>query len=278
MEPMTEMVKSVSIENMLNQRAAVMEKIEAAIVLLRDAHTISAAAHLGFPRIQLSTNRYALHTMLDDDRIDDTRKAIAQEVDSEAWAYLMKESGLRTFMDAKARAEFDKQIYDKSCPALTYDTVAETFKGLYSARGEMFERGVILVFKSLSWDYKTNRPYSFGKRIVLRNLRGKADGRLYSGFGFLNNRSCDELDDLVRVFSVLDGKPEPDHRHAMYAQISAAGSSSELEADYFQVRWFKNGNGHLTFKRSDLVNKMNKILAKHYPNALPYDQHCEESS
>ncbi|ONZ24329.1 hypothetical protein A8F44_22135, partial [Burkholderia cenocepacia] len=34
------------------------------------------------------------------------------------------------------------------------------------------------------------------------------------------------------------------------------------------LRWFKNGNGHLTFKRADLVDRMNLILAKHYPNAL----------
>jgi len=42
----------------------------------------------------------------------------------------------------------------------------------------------------------------------------------------------------------------------------------EAENDYFHLRWFKNGNGHLTFKRADLVEQMNRILAKHYPNAL----------
>ncbi|WP_113772939.1 DUF4942 domain-containing protein, partial [Shigella boydii] len=28
------------------------------------------------------------------------------------------------------------------------------------------------------------------------------------------------------------------------------------------------GSGHITFKRLDLVDKMNDIVAKHYPSAL----------
>jgi len=35
------------------------------------------------------------------------------------------------------------------------------------------------------------------------------------------------------------------------------------------IRTFKNGNGHATFTRPDLVERMNLIIAKHYPGALP---------
>lgn len=43
---------------------------------------------------------------------------------------------------------------------------------------------------------------------------------------------------------------------------------TEAENAYLHLRWFKNGNGHLSFKRPDLIDKMNLILAKHFPNAL----------
>lgn len=43
----------------------------------------------------------------------------------------------------------------------------------------------------------------------------------------------------------------------------------KAETAYLSIRTFKNGNGHVTFKRPDLVEKMNKIIAKHYPGALP---------
>ncbi|MCS6515129.1 DUF4942 domain-containing protein, partial [Burkholderia thailandensis] len=79
-----------------------------------------------------------------------------------------------------------------------------------------------------------------------------------------------ELDDLTRVCCILDGKPEPDHRHGADGLFSEAPQARRTEAEnaYFHLRFFKNGNGHLTCKRLDLVEKMNQILAKHYPNAL----------
>ena len=39
--------------------------------------------------------------------------------------------------------------------------------------------------------------------------------------------------------------------------------------DYLRIKLFKNGNGHVTFLRPDLVARLNRILAKHCPGALP---------
>ena len=127
----------------------------------------------------------------------------------------------------------------------------------------MFERGVIACFKSLAWCYKTNLPQKFGKRIVVTCINSS-----YS-------RKHDAMDDLLRVMHVLDGKPEPDHRGGFGSMLRAAGldgyysKAGVCENEYLSVRTFKNGNGHITFKRLDLIDKMNLIIAKHYPGALP---------
>ncbi|MFS3643827.1 DUF4942 domain-containing protein, partial [Escherichia coli] len=41
-----------------------------------------------------------------------------------------------------------------------------------------------------------------------------------------------------------------------------------FEDELFTIRYFQKGSGHITFKRLDLVDKMNDIVAKHYPSAL----------
>ena len=43
---------------------------------------------------------------------------------------------------------------------------------------------------------------------------------------------------------------------------------TQAENAYLHVKWSKKGSGHVLFKRPDLVEKMNGILAKHYPHAL----------
>jgi len=279
------LVKSVSIENLVNQRAAVLERIGKATELLLEAQSIAGQAGVGFPDVCMTAgySRNIEHRLTGRYRDDDSKgfmDAARTAVDIGGWSYLMNESGIRSLMDAKARAEWDKQLGEKKVPELTAENIRQTFSNLYQARGDMFERGVLNVFKELSWNFKTNRPFSFGKRIVLRGLRSSCSGGRPDSFGYLNHRTTDKLDDLVRVFSILDGKPEPDHRDTLWSKISQqeraefrVGRANELDIAYFHLRWFKNGNGHLTFKRPDLVEKMNQILAKHYPRALPEDGH-----
>ncbi|MFL9951939.1 DUF4942 domain-containing protein [Paraburkholderia nemoris] len=264
MDSTTDLVKSISITNLANQRVAVVERVREALDLLGEAERLARAAHLGFPRLVLDdsygcrgrptiTGEYA--------KRDEAEAAIVGVIDTRGWSYLLSESGLRTFMDAHAREQWNKQLAEGDVPELTAVNIEATFAQLYGTRGDMFERGVLQCFRRLSWDYKTNQPFKFGKRIIVRRLLTQ---------GSTNHRVTDELDDLIRVFCVLDGKPEPDHRHGAYCLVSDArqARSAEAEIAYFHLRWFKNGNGHVTFKRPDLVGKMNLILAKHHPNAL----------
>ena len=82
----------------------------------------------------------------------------------------MSESGLRTFMDAQARKEWGEKVYSHDVPPLTFENITATFTNLHGARGDMFERGVLGLFRSLSWNYKTNEPFKFGKRVIMESL------------------------------------------------------------------------------------------------------------
>lgn len=272
----TELVKSVSIENLVNQRAAVLEMIQQAVALLRDAAALASAAHVGFPdfAMNVSGSRQMEHRLTGAYRRETAEldALLAKVIDAGAWGYLMRESGLRSFMDARARQDWDEKVCEREVPPLTLENIRATFSALHDSRGDLFERGVLNLF----WDYKTNRPFKFGKRIVVTHLRNSVTGsaaKLWGGGGSLGNvnyRRADALDDLSRVFHVLEGKPEPDHRSGWYSRLADQQrvSDPDPEDDYIAARCFRNGNAHITFKRPDLVEQMNRILAKHYPNAL----------
>ena len=187
--------------------------------------------------------------------------------DAGAWRYRMNESGMRSLMSATKREEFDKQLAAEKIPALTREAIYDTFSALHASRGDRFEQGVIECFKRLSWRYKTNNagPMKFGKRIVMTCL---------TSYSSANHRSTSELDDLMRVFHILDGKPEADHRNGCYGLIADAmreqsGWPKQTQNDYFSIRLCKNQNGHITFKRPDGIEQLNRSIIKHYPNVLP---------
>lgn len=275
-------VPSISIENMVQMRAAVIERFNQLVKLYEEMRAIATAANIGSPELRI-------HSGCDTAPLvhEDAQQWAITDIDRQAWQYLMSESGLRTFMDAETRRKWDDQLEKRGyyqsrkgvepIPPLTVANVEATFRSLHAERGMMFERGVISCFKRLSWDYKTNNPFRFGKRIIINYLF-----TVYSPHDpktrmmHLRHEATDELDDLVRVFSVLDGKPEPDHRQGVYdcirkyeGPLHSAPQRMEAEHEYFHVRWFYKGSGHVTFKRLDLVDQLNAIIARRFPGALP---------
>lgn len=272
-----ELVPSVSIDNLVAKRDAAAERIRAAHKLLCEVNDLNR----GFFGDSDVYEMWRMRLVESGDRHDFTAEDGAtrqiKTMDAHYWRALMDRSGLFTFMDAEARAKWHADIDKGNVPELTHKNITATFQGLYGARGEMFERGVVALFKKLSWHYKTNTPVKLGKRIVLTRLvstMGGRAGKLW--LQGIEHDGANKLDDLVRVMSVLDGKPEPDHREGAYhacerEQWMRDGSGVNVVELHglLSIKGFKNGNGHVLFLREDLVDKLNKIISKHHPNALP---------
>lgn len=260
MSPHTDLVPSISPAVLLAHRDGLLHAAHDVLSAVQRLQQLSRQAGFG----ATDTLLQALARSSDPGSAEHGSRIVecfGQALDVRGWSFLMHASGLRSFMDRQARAEWDKQIKDQNTPELTASNIEATFQCLYDDRAAMVERGVIGVFRRLSWDHKTNLPALFGKKIVVK--------RFLDHHGFMSP-DTGGLEDLVRAFCVFDGKPEPDHRAGLVREANTArGEAGVLSNNYLHVRWFKNGNAHATFKRPDLVDKLNHILAKHYPGALP---------
>ncbi|HGY4720948.1 TPA: DUF4942 domain-containing protein [Citrobacter amalonaticus] len=193
-------------------------------------------------------------------------KAITRNLDRGIWRDLMKKSGMLSIMDAQARDEWYNSLEKDDIPAISEENIINTFKQLHLKKYEVFERGVINVFKGLSWDYKSNSPCKFGKKIIVNGLV-KCDRW---GFGLNWGWQRDRLADLERM--LLDGKPIPDNRadvtRRLGDHIHENRHSNRYEDEMFAIKYFQKGTAHITLKRPDLVDQLNDIIAKHYPGML----------
>ncbi len=261
----TDAVKSVSIANLVSVREGIRERFETVARLLNEARVMASGSGLGFPRMELEQHRLGRREL----EGNDLAALMMKTVDAHGWNYLMKESGLLTFMDTAARSDWSEKVYELKTPELNAANIESTFASLYAARGDMLDRGVINVFRSLSWNYKTNLPHKFGKKIIVNRLASLwGPGNIYLSF---NSSTCTALDDLDRVFHKLAKLPEPDHRDGWSNRLTTAERHKNPIADgqFFTVKWFKKGSGHVVFKNPESAEQLNRILARHYPNALP---------
>jgi hypothetical protein len=184
----------------------------------------------------------------------DTKDQLRKTIDTQVWRILAEEAGLYDLMDATAKKDFSNQIMENP-PPVTLENVAATFARLQEEKPIIFERGVLKVFRSLSKNYQTNDPFQIGKRIITH------------WWQYNNN---DDVADLERIIHILDGKRPPEYMASISNQLSASRGRGErsVDTEYFSCYLYKNNNLHITFKRLDLIDRVNAIIARNLGPAV----------
>ncbi|QGP85393.1 DUF4942 domain-containing protein [Leclercia adecarboxylata] len=263
----SELICSTSIERIVTGRNAALKQIEQLIEQLDAISRLTSEIGGGTAQDWAMKSGHRYDSWLTE-KADKAIPAVTRNIDRSIWRDLMLRSGMMALMDAQARDQWHKNLEEGELPAISEAHILSTFEQLHLNKMDVFERGIINVFKGLSWDYKTNSPYSFGKKIIVNNLV------THNRWGFSLNWGWrrDQLADLERMLFLLDGKPIPDNRGdvttRLMEHIRDNLSKDVYEDDFFSIRYFQKGTAHITFKRYDLTEKMNDIVAKHYPGML----------
>lgn len=263
----TDVICSTSIERIVTGRNAALTRIQSLISELDD---ISILTH------DIGGGTAQEWGMRDGHRYDcwftektvKAMKAITRNIDRRIWRDLMSKSGMLSLMDAQARDEWHKSLEKDDIPAISEENILSTFEQLNHDKQAVFERGVINVFKALSWDYKTNSPCRFGKKIIMDGLVS------YNrwGFSFTHGYRRDQIVDLERMLTLLDGKLLPDNRADIACRLSdhigQKRTAAVYEDELFRINYFQKGSAHIAFKRPELIERLNDIIARHYPGML----------
>lgn len=262
-----ELICSTSIECIVTGRDAALKQIEMLIRQLDNISLLTSAIGGDVADYWAMRQRHSFDCWLVQS-VDKAMPVITRNIDRSIWRDLMLKSGMLSLMDAEARSQWAKNLEEGNLPEISEANILSTFKQLHHNKQEVFERGIINEFKGLSWDYKTNNPCYFGKRIIVNSLV-KHDKWGYSlNWGWRR----DQLADLERMLFLLDGKLIPDNRSdittRLMVHIRDNTAEDVYEDEFFRVRYFQKGTAHLTFKRLELVKRMNYIIAKHYPRML----------
>ena len=122
--------------------------------------------------------------------------------------------------------------------------------------------------QDFSWNYKTNCPCKFGNKIIVNNLVRWDRWGLH----LITGQQADRLADLERMLHLFSGKPIPDNRENITIHLDEHIRSLQgkecYEDEMFIIKYFKKGSAHITFRKPELVDRLNDIIAKHYPDML----------
>lgn len=197
-------------------------------------------------------------------------------IDRAAWGHLRDALGIKNLMDAQALKEYNEVMYysKDAVPVFNEESAFATFSELYENRQRMFVRGLVNVFRGLntSW-YKSNSAFCLTPKIVMSSAVSDFGSR-YGGSLNTSNNVSSQLSDLDRIFHILDEKTPLDHLCDASSAVSLAANRghANIETEYFHFKLHKNGNLHVIFKRVDLVEKANKLIAQYFKDMLGDDR------
>ncbi|MHB1979892.1 DUF4942 domain-containing protein [Escherichia coli] len=111
-------------------------------------------------------------------------------------------------------------------------------------------------------------PCKFGSKIIVNNLV-RWDRW---GFHLITGQQADRLADLERMLHLFSGKPIPDNRENITIRlddhIQSVQGKERYEDEMFIIKYFKKGSAHITFKRLELIDRINDIIARYFPSVL----------
>lgn len=193
----------------------------------------------------------------------DSIKEAIQGIDKSFWFGAFEKTGFMQLLDTASRKKFDDDVH-RNPPEFNMENIQSTFLDLSMKADQMFSDGIINVFRRLSGNYESHDAFKVDKKIILSYAIQAAWS---SGYCLRYGVGDDRVNDIDRVVKSLDGKKH-NPRELSCAMTEKFKLKQVYEDDYYRAKAFKNGNLHIEFKRPDIVDKINLMIAKHYGETL----------
>lgn len=198
--------------------------------------------------------------------------AVIERLKRRAWERIVEQMELKRWCSVKRWESIQKRLKDGQLPDITEENV-RAFVAEYAAEApQMIAEAVAEVYDWLRPRgsrergpgspahpdrYQANRVVKIPAKVILSHVVEAADK-----FGWSPRvQRSQELTALENVFTALDGRGTVTRGYysALELAMRAAGTKGEAETDLFRIRYFQNGNGHLYFKRLDLLRRFNMM-------------------
>ena len=206
---------------------------------------------------------------------DTIRKEINERADKirlSAWDSVFQCTDFTSRFTQSVRSSIEQELRAMRSFEFTRDNIHGMLEGLLANKTELDMKAVEEVFDRFTRfgtdnahyykGWKSNDKHRFGMQLKsTRIIMPYMDAALIGGLDYEARRT---LDDIDRVFAMLDGKAEisgPRITECASANKDAFRLAQRLTAEYWDLRYYRKGKTlHLFPRRTDLMDRMNRIV------------------
>ena len=240
----TAIAEKLSAESICERRNEIVSLLTQSMECLSQADTLlkTMAKH------GLSFDRNTIYSPSTPSNKLKTIENLTKQADAKIWQRIVELGKFKDLMTVKQQRLLAEQI--EACPPVTIETVTATFSELLSNRPNMLQDLVETAFLERSSGYKSNGGNKINKRQVV-------DG-VFCRYGFINwgSRPCDRLEDITKACALLLGYEKPHITNILKQDSEYLSFDGRVK-----YKAFKNGNVHIWIEDSELLDKLNDVLA-----------------
>ncbi len=215
------------------------------------------------------------------DNVTHARAAFVRKHRHDAWLSVFTKMEFRKWLDRKQTDEFIRDIERNGNIPFTKENIKGTLENIFLQRTRLFEQSVANVFDALTRYYKgnthhvegwkTNDNYKVNEKIVFpygcrfdAKFLGQFERLYYGGM-------IDIYHDLDRVLCVLSGEDFDrcytvaqalERKFQILGHHVKSPFDNLTESQFFDIRFFKKGTVHLTFKDKKLLEEFNVTASR----------------
>jgi hypothetical protein len=218
----------------------------------------------------------------DRDTVEGKNREFISGLQEAAWNSILDHPKFQAILTERARKEMAEFRKSQKSIQFNMDNIWSMFEALMAKQSEFLNGAIDDAFDNMTKYHKENRIYFEGwksnecwrvaRKVVLPNYVE------YSYFGFgLNYYRRDEMNDIDRALCLVDKKSFDEIttiQKALQASIEIDGKKSEngkartASSTFFDIKYYKKGTVHLTWKEEQLWKDFNLISARNR-NWLP---------
>lgn len=201
---------------------------------------------------------------------DLTLEGFRRSLDYAIWNYLLTTSQLTKVMSCGAKDDF-YELLKREVPEATLANMRATLLKAIGNSSEYFTESIVEAFKCLPPSYKTNDTAKFTRKVIYEDAASHPFFCIYT-----MSRFARMIYQLEKAMMIMDSDSDKVSTQCVaIARLNekvkpGCGFPCLAETPYFKMKLFKKGSVHITFKREDLLDRLNAELARHYgSSALP---------
>ncbi|MBU1101101.1 MAG: DUF4942 domain-containing protein [Bacteroidetes bacterium] len=198
------------------------------------------------------------------------------------WKQVITQMGMERYMTHNVRSNFNQFIVTQGAMDFTKENVMNLIRTLLLNKETILEQAVVEVFNMLTKyhdenrchveGWKTNDKWKVNKKLILPNwvkygaYMSSHDISQY-GDNFGTNYSYDsEYSDIDKVMCYISGtkyekcltiRNTLEHKFHELGKVYSGTFSNTCESEFFDIKFFKKGTVHLTFKDEFLWQEFN---------------------